>query len=156
MNSCRFCEIIDGDKKGEEVVYEDKEFIVVTDRFRRTSVGSICLLIPKKHKPNILELADKDGKRLIPTIKMISVAMQVAFDSHGIRIWTAVNKEAGQSIFHCHLRILACRSLRDRFIANFPGIYDFARRISGKRQLSESTNYELAEKIRQQIRIMSN
>jgi histidine triad (HIT) family protein len=153
MRNCRFCEIINENREKEQVVFENEKFIVLTDKFRKTSVGSICLIIPKKHKKNILELTETDGKEIIPLISIVSKAMQKAYNCNGIRIWTAVNKEAGQSIFHFHIHVLPCNSVKDRIIANFPGIYDLKKRILGQRELSESLNFKLAEKIRNEIKI---
>ena len=152
MKDCRFCQIIGGNREKEEVVFENDQFIVLTDKFRKTSVGAVCLVIPKEHKQNILELNKTDGKRLIPVLKLVSKAMQSAYNSNGIRIWTAVNKEAGQSILHCHLHIVPCRNLRDRLIASFPGLYDLKRRILRKGALPEGLSFELAEKIRVELR----
>jgi histidine triad (HIT) family protein len=154
IRDCIFCEIINENREKEQVVFENEEFIVLTDKFRKTSVGSICLIIPKKHKKNILELTETDGKQIIPVINIVSKAMQKAYDCNGIRIWTAVNKEAGQSIFHCHIHVLPCNSVKDRIIADFPGIYDLKKRILGKRELSESVNFKLAEKMRNEIKIL--
>jgi len=151
MKECRFCQIIEGNREKEEVVYENQDFIVLTDKFRKTSVGGICLIIPKGHKKNILELTENDGKSLILTLNLVSKAMQRAYNVNGIRIWTAVNKEAGQSIFHCHLHVVACKNLKDRLIANFAGLYDLKRRILCKNGLSESQNFEFAEKIRMEL-----
>ena len=145
MDNCRFCEIINGEFVNEELVYQNKNFIVLTDKFRRTSVGAICLVIPKKHRENLLELSDEESQELISIIKLISKAIQKAFQCNGIRIWTAVNKEAGQSIFHCHIHILGCNSFTDRLIANFPGIYDL---IKFRRKLTELERSELARRIR--------
>ena len=152
MRDCRFCQIINDDRNGEEIIYESQDFIVLTDKHRRTSIGSICLIIPKQHKTTVLELTEIDGKELMSIINMISKAMQRAYNCNGIRIWTAVNKEAGQSIFHCHIHILPCNSIKDRIIANFPGIYDLKNRIIGKATLSKTLNFELAEKIRREIK----
>lgn len=146
MEKCRFCEIINENRNEEEIIYEKQEFIVLTDKFRKTNLGSICLIIPKQHKKNILELTEIDGKGIIPIISIISKAMQRAYNCNGIRVWTAVNKETGQSVFHCHLHVLPCSSIKDRIIANFPGIYDLKKRILGKPQLSKSLNFKLAEK----------
>lgn len=151
MEESRFSEIINGNRGNEQVVFENDEFIVLTDRYRRTSIGSICLVVPKKHRRNLLELTESECRELIPIINLISRSMQKAFNCKGIRIWTAVNKEAGQSIFHCHVHILPCDSFKDRLIANFPGIYDLKRRVTGKRELPKSQNYELAEKLRVEI-----
>ena len=154
MERCRFCEIINENRVGEEIVYECQEFIVLTDKFRKTSLGSICLVIPKYHTRNILELTENDAKEIVPVINIVSRAMQRAYKCNGIRIWTAVNKEAGQSIFHCHIHVLPCNSIKDRIIALFPGIYDLKEQVLGKSKLSESLNFELAEKIRNEIKIL--
>jgi histidine triad (HIT) family protein len=151
MKKCRFCQIINESSVGEQIVFENREFIVLTDKFRRTSLGSICLIIPKQHKKNILELTETESKEIIPLINNVSKAIQKAYNCKGIRIWTAVNKEAGQSVFHCHVHVLACNSIKDRIIANFPGIYDLKKRIFGRSELSESINFQLAEKIRKEI-----
>jgi histidine triad (HIT) family protein len=95
---------------------------------------------------------------MVPMLNLVSKAMYKAFGNKGIRIWTAVNKEAGQSIFHCHLHIVPCNSLKDRIIANFPGIYDLKRRILkfGNNKLNQNLNFKLAEKLRNQIKLIKN
>jgi histidine triad (HIT) family protein len=84
--------------------------------------------------------------------------MQQAYSCKVIRIWTAVNKEAGQSVFHCHIHIVPCNSLKDRVITHFPGIYDLKNRILklGNNELNKKLNFELAEKLRKQINISTN
>nr|WP_315252622.1 HIT family protein [uncultured Flavobacterium sp.] len=156
MGECRFCQIIHGDRKNEEIIYEDNEFIIITDKYRKTSLGSICLLIPKNHLKNILELTGEHSKRLVPILNLVSKAMQSAYKNKGIRIWTAVNKEAGQSVFHCHIHIVPCDSLKDRMIANFPGIYDLKRRVLkfGNNELRANENFKLAEKLRTKIKLL--
>lgn len=153
MKECRFCKIIEGDRVNEEVIFENDLFIVIADKYRQTSIGSICLLIPKKHLKNILELSSDHSKGLVPILKSINYSMQKAYNCKGIRIWTAVNKEAGQSIFHCHIHIVPCNSFKDRIIASFPGIYDWKRRILrlGNHKLNASKNFELADKLRSEM-----
>jgi len=154
MESCRFCQIIKGDRNNEEIIFEDDNFIVITDKYRQASVGSICLLIPKKHKKNILELTQEDENSFFKTLNLISSSMQNAYNCKGIRIWTAVNKQAGQSIFHCHIHIVPCNSIKDRIIANFPGIYDWKMRIIklGNNKLKQQQHFVLAEKLRNSIK----
>ncbi|OXA75559.1 Diadenosine tetraphosphate (Ap4A) hydrolase [Flavobacterium aquidurense] len=153
MEECRFCKIIGGDRIKEEIIFENELFIVLTDKYRQTSIGSICLLIPKKHYTNILELSVDHSIELIPILKNINYSMQKAYSCKGIRIWTAVNKEAGQSIFHCHIHIVPCNSLKDRIIASFPGIYDLKRRVLrlGNNKLNADRNFELANKLRSEM-----
>ncbi len=153
MNKCKFCQIINSNKNDEEVVFETENFIVLTDKYRRTSVGAICLIIPKMHYKNLLEIPKENGNELLEVIVIISKSMQNAYKCNGIRLWTAVNREAGQSIFHSHIHILPCKSIKDRFIALFPGIYDLPRKILtfSNNRLNKKKNFELAEKIRQEI-----
>ena len=155
MEECRFCQIIKGNRKNEEVIYEDNNFIVLTDKYRKTTAGSICLLIPKTHLKNILELTDEHSTRLVPILNLISKAMQSAYKNKGLRIWTAINKEAGQSVFHCHIHIVPCNSLKDRIMASFPGIYDLKRQIFkfGSNELKANENFQLAEKLRNEIKL---
>ncbi len=153
MNECKFCQIINNNRNDEEVIFETENFIVLTDKYRRTSVGAICLIIPKMHFKNILEIPKERGNELLEVIEKISESMQKAYNCNGIRIWTAVNREAGQSILHSHIHVLPCKSIKDRFIALFPGIYDFLRKITtfGNNKSDKKTSFELAEKIRREI-----
>ena len=154
MNECKFCQIINN-RNDDEIVFETDNFIVLTDKYRRTSVGAICLIIPKNHYRNLLEIPNENGNELLEVIEIISKSMQKAYNCNGIRIWTAINKEAGQSIFHSHIHILPCKSIKDRLIASFPGIYDLARKIFtfGNHSLDKKIRFELAEKIRQEINV---
>jgi histidine triad (HIT) family protein len=150
MENCRFCEIIRNDRENEEIIFENSQFVAITDRYRRTSAGAICLIITKEHKRNLLELKADSGNGLIDTIKLISKTMQTAYNCKGIRIWTAINKEAGQSIFHCHIHVVPCKTLLDRIIASFPGLYDLLKKFLtfGNNELSKKMNFELAEELR--------
>ena len=153
MNECKFCQIINDNRNDEEVVFETENFIVLTDKYRRTSVGAICLIIPKIHFKNLLEIPKENGNELLEVIDKISKSMQNAYNCNGIRIWTAINREAGQSIFHSHIHVLPCKSITDRFIALFSGIYDLPRKILtfGNNRLDKKMSFELAEKIRREI-----
>ncbi len=153
MSECKFCQIINNNRNDDEVVFETDNFIVLTDKYRRTSAGAICLIIPKMHFENLLETPKENGNELLEVVTVISKSMQKAYNCNGIRIWTAVNREAGQSIFHSHIHILPCKSIKDRFIAVFPGIYDILRKIFtfGNNRPDKKISFELAEKIRQEI-----
>jgi histidine triad (HIT) family protein len=148
MSPCRFCEIINEPKKAnEEVVFENEHFIVLLDKYRQTSIGGICLIVPK------FELDEYEASEIINLISFIGKKMQEAYSARGIRVWTAINKEAGQSIFHCHIHLVPCSRFMDRLTAMIPGIYDILRRISklNKSALNSERLFEYAEKIRIQI-----
>lgn len=150
---CKFCKIIEGDRRGEEVIYESESFIVLTDRYRKTSAGAICLLLSKAHIENLLQMPDQQGEELLRIVKMVSNAMKAAYNCKGLRVWSAVGKAVGQSVFHCHIHLVPCNSIKDRFIAAVPGAYDKVRAVTklGRRHLSSEENSLLAERIRQEL-----
>ncbi|MFN8255380.1 MAG: hypothetical protein U0W24_06805 [Bacteroidales bacterium] len=76
MENCTFCEIVNGKREKEQVVYECQDFIVITDKLRKTRVDGIYLVIPKEHKRNILELSEIDNIGLIKTINLVTKAVQ--------------------------------------------------------------------------------
>jgi len=51
MPACKFCKIIESKevRVTEELIFENDGFIVTTDKYRKTSVGAIYLIIPKVH-----------------------------------------------------------------------------------------------------------
>jgi len=155
MTECRFCEIIKDQhaRIDEDVVFENEEYLGLIDKFRKPSVGLICLLIPKAHIETILDLDEKYGQSLVQTIQLISKSMQSVYKCNGIRIWTATNKEAGQSVPHFHIHIIPCKTNRDRILALIPGGIDLLRRIVrfGKRPIDQDMRSRRAELLRNEI-----
>ncbi len=110
MSNCIFCEIIEGNRKGD-IVYRDNEVVAIRDINPQSPVHT--LIVPVKHISTINDL-DQDDERLIG--KMFSTAKTLAIKEgiamRGYRLVLNCNQEAGQSVYHIHLHLLGGRWMK--------------------------------------------
>lgn len=106
---CLFCKIINGDIPAKSV-YEDERVFAFNDINPQAPVH--ILILPKKHISTILE-ADEEDNALIG--HMFQAANKIAKNSNvaerGFRLVMNCNRDAGQTVFHIHLHLLAGRSM---------------------------------------------
>lgn len=108
--NCLFCRIIDR-KIPSKIVYEDEYIFAFEDINPQAPVH--ILVIPKKHISTVLEIGTED-KELIE--HLFQAANKIAKDrgvaERGFRLVTNCNPEAGQTVYHLHLHLLAGRPMR--------------------------------------------
>ena len=106
---CMFCKIIQN-KIPAKRVYEDDSILAFEDVSPQAPVH--ILIIPKKHIPTSLEIEESDNELIG---RMVQVANRIATDrevaGRGFRIVMNCNREAGQTVFHLHLHLLAGRAM---------------------------------------------
>ena len=109
MNDCLFCKIIGGQIPGQ-FVHQDDQLIAIKDINPQAPLH--VLIIPRKHIATINDLIATDDA-LVGA--MHRAAAQIAKDQgyadRGYRTVFNTNREAGQTVFHIHLHLLAGRSL---------------------------------------------
>ncbi|MEM5880053.1 MAG: histidine triad nucleotide-binding protein [Candidatus Aenigmatarchaeota archaeon] len=109
--SCIFCEIIER-KKPAEIVYEDEKVLVFKDINPQAPIH--LLIIPKKHITGIQEIKEDDIE-IVGYMFFIArkIAEKLGINNYekGYRLIFNVGKDAGQSIFHLHLHLIAGRKL---------------------------------------------
>ncbi|HDH04110.1 MAG TPA: histidine triad nucleotide-binding protein [Nitrospirae bacterium] len=107
--NCLFCRIIQ-DKITSKRIYEDESILAFEDVSPQAPVH--ILIIPKKHIPTSLDIEEKDHELIG---RMFQVANKIAIDrgvaERGFRIVMNCNSEAGQTVFHIHLHLLAGRAM---------------------------------------------
>lgn len=104
MNDCIFCKIISGEIPAAKV-YEDEALIAIRDINPLAPVH--ILIIPKKHIPTLLDLADADMPIVSQITKVANeLAKKEGVAERGFRVMINVNKEGGQKIFHLHVHLL--------------------------------------------------
>ncbi|MGE0079722.1 MAG: histidine triad nucleotide-binding protein [Thiohalomonadaceae bacterium] len=106
---CIFCSIADGALPAN-IVYEDEDVVAFKDI---NPVAPVHLLvIPRKHIASANGLADTDaalaGKLLLTARRL---AAEQGFAENGFRLVMNTNQDAGQTVFHMHLHVLAGRYL---------------------------------------------
>ncbi|MGH2454762.1 MAG: histidine triad nucleotide-binding protein [Candidatus Limnocylindria bacterium] len=104
---CLFCGIVAGEIPSDRV-YEDDRVVVFRDV--NPQAPTHVLAIPRRHIPSAANLTDADGELLAA---LFGALRRVAEEAglHGYRIVTNVGAEAGQSVFHLHLHLLAGRPM---------------------------------------------
>ena len=107
--NCLFCKIIQN-KIPSKRVYEDESILAFEDVSPQAPLH--ILIIPKKHIPTSLDIEEKDHELIG---RMFQVANKIAIDrgvaERGFRIVMNCNSEAGQTVFHIHLHLLAGRAM---------------------------------------------
>lgn len=102
---CIFCKIANGEIKSD-VVFENDYAVGFKDLSPQAPVH--ILVIPKKHVKSLNELEDKE------LMSELFCAVKEITKKFGIKEYrTVINtgEEAGQSVFHLHLHILAGRQM---------------------------------------------
>ena len=110
MSDCLFCKIRDGEIPGD-IVFEDEHVLAFNDVNPHAPVH--VLIIPKKHISTINDLDDADEAvmgRLFLVAKTIAAQRGVSED--GYRLVVNCNQNAGQTVFHIHMHMLADRIMK--------------------------------------------
>jgi histidine triad (HIT) family protein len=107
--SCLFCRIVSGEIPASKV-YEDADVFAFNDINPQAPLHA--LVIPKRH---IATLNDLNGGDEAIVGKLVRTAAAIAAENRlaerGYRTVFNCNAEAGQTVFHIHLHLLAGRRL---------------------------------------------
>ena len=109
MSDCLFCKIA-AHAIPSKVAFEDDRFIAIEDIHPQAPMH--LLIIPKAHIATLNDLTPEHDA-LIGEImrRAASLARERGFADRGFRTVFNTNSEAGQTVFHIHLHVLAGRSL---------------------------------------------
>lgn len=110
MEDCIFCKIVEGRIPAAKL-YEDSKVISFLD-IMPANKGH-CLVVPKKHTENLIEMEDDDLAATIKAAKKIARALSLSFGNGSFNIVMNNGKEAGQVVNHAHIHIIP-RFQKDR------------------------------------------
>lgn len=109
MTDCLFCKIIAGAIKGA-VVYQDGELIAIQDINPQAPLHA--LIMPRQHIATLNDLTPADDALVGSMFRAAAaLAKQHGYAERGYRTVFNCNSEAGQSVFHIHLHVLAGRPM---------------------------------------------
>ncbi len=106
---CLFCKIINREIPAS-IVYEDDRVLAFNDI--NPQAPTHVLVVPKRHIPTLTDLQAEDDAivgELVRRAAMIAGERGVA--AGGFRTVFNTNRDAGQTVFHIHLHLLAGRSM---------------------------------------------
>ena len=109
MTDCLFCKIIGGQIPGQ-FVYQDDQLVAIKDVNPQAPLHA--LIIPRKHIATLNELDPADDT-LVGSMHRAAaaIAKEHGYADRGYRTVFNCNREAGQTVFHIHLHLLAGRGL---------------------------------------------
>ena len=109
MSDCLFCRMVAGDVPVKPV-YADETLIVIEDINPQAPLH--VLVIPKVHIASLNDLAPEHDAVIGSMVRRAAaVARERGCSDRGFRTVFNTNSEAGQTVFHIHLHVLAGRRL---------------------------------------------
>ena len=107
MSSCLFCRIAAAEIPAR-VIYQDADYVVFEDINPQAPLH--CLVIPRRHVATLNDLTPEDGA-LIGGMqyRAAQIARERGYADGGYRTVFNCNADAGQTVFHVHLHLLAGR-----------------------------------------------
>jgi histidine triad (HIT) family protein len=107
VNDCLFCRIVSGEIPAD-VVAETDDAVAFRDLDPQAPLH--VLVVPRLHAENAADLADAAPQTLAALVRLGGqVVADAGHDSH--RLVFNTGADAGQSVFHAHLHVLAGRSM---------------------------------------------
>ena len=109
MADCLFCKIRDGQIPAG-ITYRDDEVLAFKDINARAPLHQ--LVIPARHIAS-LAAASSDDAALLGRLMLVGakLAKDAGYGDAGFRVVVNAGADAGQSVFHVHLHVLAGRPL---------------------------------------------
>jgi len=109
MSNCLFCRIVRKEIPAA-VVYEDDDLMAFNDINAQAPLH--VLVIPKRHIATLNDLSPQDDALAGQMIRRAAaIAREKGYADRGFRTVFNTNAEAGQTVFHIHLHVLAGRGL---------------------------------------------
>ena len=109
MNDCLFCQIVAG-RIQAALVYQDDSLVVFKDINPQAPLH--VLIVPRRHIASLNDLSPADDALVGSMFRRAALlAKEYGYDERGYRTVFNTNREAGQTVFHVHLHLLAGRPL---------------------------------------------
>lgn len=104
MENCLFCKIIAGEIPSTKM-YEDDKMIIIKDIDPKAKMH--YLAIPKSHFKLLEEMTEEQSELVKYCLKKIPTLKKELGLENGYRLVINQGDDAGQTVFHLHIHILA-------------------------------------------------
>ena len=104
MEDCLFCKIIRGEIPSRKM-YEDDKCYVFCDIDPKAKYH--YLMVAKKHFATLAEMTEEDAHLLGEMLRKIPELSELLHLEGGYRVIINQGENAGQTVFHLHIHILA-------------------------------------------------
>ncbi len=112
MSDCIFCKIAQGEIP-TEFLYEDDKVVAFKDLYPQAPVH--ILIVPKAHFDNFAQC--NDAQTLVSMNKAVDyLAKKFDLTDKGYRLIMNTGEDAGQTVMHLHMHLLAGKHLGEHLI----------------------------------------
>ena len=108
MENCLFCKIIKGEIPCAKI-YEDDDMLIFKDIDPKAPTH--CLCVPKSHFKLLADMTDEQAEMLKKCFKKIPTLVKELGLENGYRLVINQGEDAGQTVFHLHIHILAGKKM---------------------------------------------
>jgi len=109
MTECLFCRIVSGEIPAS-IIKENDELVAFSDINPQAPLHA--LVIPRRHIATLNDLSAGDDALVGRMVRFAGgIAADKGYAERGYRTVLNCNRDAGQSVFHIHLHLLAGRGL---------------------------------------------
>ena len=109
MATCLFCRIAEG-AIPSQTLYRDDHIYAFHDI--KPVAPAHVLVIPRRHISSLDDLTPNEDTLVGEMVRLASgIAHELGFKERGYRLVFNTGKDAGQTVFHIHLHVLAGRSM---------------------------------------------
>jgi histidine triad (HIT) family protein len=109
MSSCIFCRVIEGSIPSRRV-HEDERLVAFHDVNPQAPLH--VLIVPREHISTVNDLGAHHDALVGEMVRRAALlAAEHGYGERGYRTVLNCNRDAGQSVFHVHLHLLAGRRL---------------------------------------------
>lgn len=107
MSDCLFCKIVNREIPAS-IVYEDDQVVAFNDINPQAPLHA--LVVPRRHIASLSALTPADDALVGVMARCAAkLAADRGYADHGFRTVFNTNADAGQTVFHVHLHVLAGR-----------------------------------------------
>lgn len=103
MSTCVFCRIV-ARQIPATVVHEDEHTLAFMD-LGQVNPGHVLVAV-KAHVENVFGLGTDQASAVSATMLRVARAIRAAFAPHGLSVYQANGKAAGQTVFHYHVHLV--------------------------------------------------
>lgn len=103
MSECVFCRIVAGQIPAS-VVHADDETLAFMD-LGQVNPGHVLVAV-RRHAQDIYALDERQAAALFAAAARVARGIRAAFAPHGLSVYQANGKAAGQTVLHLHLHLV--------------------------------------------------
>ncbi|GAA2951369.1 HIT family protein [Microbacterium schleiferi] len=101
-DKCAFCDYLAGRRPYTVLWREDRVAVLVTREQRGIAH---LLILPTRHVPSLLHLADEDAESVMIAVRDAALTIDRAYERPGIAVWQNNGLAAHQAIAHLHFHV---------------------------------------------------